>query len=99
MTTDPKEIVALHINNKATGITVEPDARYPSMYRVRRADGSRSDIVNLNRAKDAALTFARSRGLGGKEVARWKVRETPPEACPSDFRGPALVMLRQRWHA
>jgi len=29
------------------------DARYPNMYRLRRLDGSLSDIVNLTRAKDA----------------------------------------------
>jgi len=30
-----------------------PDAKYPGMYRIRRPDGSLSDMVNLTRARDA----------------------------------------------
>jgi hypothetical protein len=30
-----------------------PDERFPGMYRLKRADGSLSDMVNLTRAKDA----------------------------------------------
>jgi hypothetical protein len=80
-------IIALYINDKATGITVEPDAKWPGMYRVRQ-DGTLSDMVNLSRAKDAALTWARPRGLGGKEVASWRVRETRRKAPHSDYSGP-----------
>ena len=32
-----------------------PDAKYPSMWRVLWPDGSQSDMVNLSRAKDAAM--------------------------------------------
>ena len=32
---------------------IVPDAKWPSMYRLRLPDGSLSDIVNLTRAKDA----------------------------------------------
>jgi hypothetical protein len=37
---------------------VEPDAKWPRMYRVRRPDGTLTDMVNLTRARDAARTFA-----------------------------------------
>jgi hypothetical protein len=37
---------------------IVPDAKYPSMYRLRRPDGSLSDMVNLSRAKDALLWAA-----------------------------------------
>ena len=32
---------------------IEPDARHPQMYRIRYADGTLSEMVNLTRAKDA----------------------------------------------
>jgi hypothetical protein len=37
--------------------TVEPDAEWPRMWRVRSND-TLSDMVNLSRAKDAALSIA-----------------------------------------
>jgi hypothetical protein len=37
---------------------VVPDAHFPSMFRIRLPDGSMSDMVNLTRAKDAALSLA-----------------------------------------
>jgi hypothetical protein len=36
---------------------VEPDGRWPGMFRVRFPDGTLSDMVNLTRAKDAALVI------------------------------------------
>jgi len=41
------------------GSRIVPDAVYPGMYRVRRPDGSLSDMVNLTRAKDAARCMRR----------------------------------------
>jgi len=38
--------------------TVETDNRYTGMYRVRLPDGRLTDIVNLTRAKDAAVSLA-----------------------------------------
>jgi hypothetical protein len=32
---------------------IVPDATWPDMYRIRRPNGSLSDMVNLTRAKDA----------------------------------------------
>ena len=40
------------------GYTVVPDRDWPGMYRVRRPDGSVTDMVNLTRARDAARHFA-----------------------------------------
>jgi len=39
--------------------TIEPDSKWPGMWRVRRG-GSISDLVNLSRAKDAAIAIAQS---------------------------------------
>ena len=38
------------------GFAIVPDAKWPGMYRIRRPDGSLSDMVNLTRAKDALLS-------------------------------------------
>jgi hypothetical protein len=38
--------------------TVVPDPEWPAMYRVRRPDGSLTDMANLTRARDAARCFA-----------------------------------------
>ena len=38
--------------------TVEPDRHWAGMYRVRFRDGHLTDIVNLSRAKDAAVSLA-----------------------------------------
>jgi len=37
---------------------IVPDEKWPSMWRVRLPDGTLSDMVNLIRAKDAAVTLA-----------------------------------------
>jgi hypothetical protein len=70
----------LHIGSRRTGIAVRPDVRWPGMWRVHAPDGRVSDMVNLTRAKDAAVAWARSRGVGGTEVVRWDHRETAGEA-------------------
>jgi hypothetical protein len=38
--------------------TIEPDAEWPNLWRVRRPDGDLTDMVNLTRAKDAARCLA-----------------------------------------
>ena len=40
---------------------IVPDAKYPGMYRIRRPDGSLSDMVNLTRACDALRSFDEAR--------------------------------------
>jgi hypothetical protein len=69
----------LRIGKRLTGITVHPDEKYPTMWRIHAPDGRISDMVNLSRAKDAAITWARPRGLGGTEIVRWEHRESPQE--------------------
>jgi hypothetical protein len=38
--------------------TVEPDPEWPLMYRVRPPGGQLTDMLNLTRAKDAAMSLA-----------------------------------------
>jgi hypothetical protein len=45
--------------------TVEPDRNWAGMYRVRLPNGHLTDMVNLARAKDAAISLALS-GLNNK---------------------------------
>src|SRR5689334_17499119 len=56
----------LYINERFTGVTVRSDNQYPTMWRIHAGDQT-SDMVNLARAKDAAIAWARPRGLGGGE--------------------------------
>jgi hypothetical protein len=37
---------------------LEPDSEWPSMWRVRLEEGFLTDMVNLTRAKDAAICLA-----------------------------------------
>jgi hypothetical protein len=48
--------------------TVEPDSKWPGMYRVHH-DGKVTDMVNLTRAKDAAISIALSQLNSVKEAA------------------------------
>jgi hypothetical protein len=73
------EQLRLYIGSRFTGVTVVPDDKWPGMWRVRNRDHL-SDMVNLARAKDAALCWARPRGLGGGEMVRWDRRETAATA-------------------
>ena len=66
----------LMIGNRLTGVVVRQDPAYPGiMWRIHQGDQV-SDMVNLTRAKDAAISWARPKGLGGSEVAKWDRRET-----------------------
>jgi hypothetical protein len=73
----------LYIGSKFTGITVQPDGEWPGMWRARAPDGPLSDMVNLARAKDAAIAWeaqASGRGLNRGQEARWRyTRETAAE--------------------
>jgi hypothetical protein len=48
----------LRLNSGRVLATVEPDSKWPGMYRVRLPDGHLTDIVNPTRAKDAAVHLA-----------------------------------------
>lgn len=71
----------LYIGNKWTGVSIQTDPDWPTMWRVRQGEQV-SDMVNLSRAKDAAVAWARPRGLGGNEVATWRRRESGVAAPP-----------------
>ena len=66
----------LRIGTRDTGLTVCQDTCWPGMWRIHYQDKV-SDMVNLTRAKDAAVSWVRPRGLGGTEVIHWSHRETP----------------------
>ena len=62
----------LYIGKKFTGISVEPDDRWPGMYRVHWPDQPPSVMVNLARAKDAAMRWVgRDGGQQGRGLT-WK---------------------------
>ena len=84
--TAPTAILKLYIGNSFTGVTVEPDAGYPSMWRIHMGQ-LKSGMVNLTRAKDAAIVWACPKGLGGNEVAHWHRRETPARPAYRRFSG------------
>jgi len=72
----------LYLGTKSTGIVVAPDEKYPSMYRIHWPDRPPSDMVNLTRAKEAALRWAASEWRKehghipvGKLAHTWKVGE------------------------
>jgi hypothetical protein len=83
--------VALHlrIGKKPTGLVMRQDNHYPGMWRIFYR-GMVSDMVNLTRAKDAAIGWVRPRGLGSNEIARWNRRETPDVGSPVRFRSPPV---------
>lgn len=68
---------------------VEPDAKYPFLYRIRYPDGHLSDMVNLTRAKDAACWFA-LRSLNSRP------QETRLEGSQARKKAEALGNLGQR---
>jgi hypothetical protein len=71
-TTD-RRLLLCHGRGRNPLVTVEPDSKYTGMYRIRFPDGSLSDMVNLTRAKDAALAFA-------LQALNCEAQETPPDA-------------------
>jgi hypothetical protein len=52
---------ALHCQGRRRAVLcVEPDVTYPGMWRIRRSDGSLSDMANLTWARDGAMSLALS---------------------------------------
>jgi len=41
-------------------LAISPDAKYPGMWRIKLPNGLLSDMVNLTRAKDAAVSLGRA---------------------------------------
>lgn len=79
----PGAIHILHIGNKRTNISVQPDPTWPGMWRIHQgglyggAGVEISDMLNLARAKDAALSWLGNRRASGSEKVRWHTRHTP----------------------
>jgi hypothetical protein len=73
--------LTLYIGQRTTGISVCQDRVYPDMWRIER-NGVVSDMVNISRAKDAAISWARPKGLGGEEVAHWRYRQMARAGSP-----------------
>src|SRR5262249_61186938 len=80
----------LSIGNRFTGLVVCPDPKWPSMWRIHYG-GRISDMVNLVRAKDAAIGWVRAEGQGGAKGVRWEGRETPVERSPVAPNGRAAT--------
>jgi hypothetical protein len=70
---------ALHFGSARKPIaSVVPDSVYAGMYRIRWSSGELSDMVNLSRAKDAALAIAeRSVPSGNRRHFRWREQGKP----------------------
>jgi hypothetical protein len=72
---------------------VVPDRVWPGMYRARYADGSLSDMVNLTRAKDAAVAVCASKlGIHNRSRLRGETHggmtEPRPPVAPFDAAAP-----------
>lgn len=67
-------ILALHYGKSRKPLAhVVPDGKYPKMWRIQWPDGSLSDMVNLSRAKDAAMVLAmRQLSTGNSKPLYWK---------------------------
>jgi hypothetical protein len=71
-TTDDR-LLLCHGSRRNPFVTVEPELKYTGMYHIRFPAGGLSDMVNLTRAKDAALAFA-------LQALNCEAQETPPDA-------------------
>jgi hypothetical protein len=71
---------------------LKPDDRYPTMWRIHWPDGEVSDMVNLTRAKDAAMALCRGKypKLPHDGRLHWKQDsgQSRSEAGYSDFGDP-----------
>lgn len=72
---------------------VLPDANYPMVFRIHWPDGDVSDMVNLTRAKDAAIAWARVKypELARREGSafKWHAGELGGAAPPVRLNGVA----------
>jgi len=72
----------LYLGTKSTGIVVAPDEKYPNMYRIHWPDRPPSDIVNLTRAKEAAMNWAARAGGQDKHRLKWIAPKSDLERGP-----------------
>jgi hypothetical protein len=83
--------VRLYIGGKFAGVSVEPDAAWSNMWHVRMGDRL-SDMVNLTRAKDAAISWALRAGFRPDVLGiKWSYGETAPERSPARLTVPILT--------
>jgi hypothetical protein len=68
-------------------VEVVPHSRWPNMWRVRSTDGSLSDMVNLARAKDAAIAIAeRGPPARNRRLLSWRTAYAEEAAIASLVR-------------
>jgi hypothetical protein len=72
----------LYLGTKSTGIVVAPDEKYPNMYRIHWPDRPPSDMVNLSRAKDAAMRWAGRAGGATSKGLYWKAPKSSQGRAP-----------------
>jgi hypothetical protein len=85
--------VRLYIGGKFTGVSVEPDTAWPNMWRLHMGDRL-SDMGNLTRAKDAAVSWALRAGFRPDVLGiKWSYGETAPEGFPVRSTAPTLADL------
>jgi len=73
----PSRAVKLYIGKQYTGVAVQPDEHWVGMYRVHWPDQPPSVMVNLSRAKDAAMRWVgRAGGAQGRQL-NWKHTQRP----------------------
>ena len=85
---------------KTPAISVVPDKIYPTMWRIKHRDGRLSDMVNLSRARDAAVALAvddyrqEKRGVRVVEAGRDSLAKSPatPGAMTGANRLPGLTV-------
>jgi hypothetical protein len=85
---DGVRLLLFHGSDQNPLAIVEPDAKYPFLYRIRYPDGHLSDMVNLTRAKDAACWFA-LRSLNSSP------QETPSEGSQARKKAEAVGNIGQ----
>ncbi len=80
--TNPAAAFALYYGRARTLLAlVVPDTRWPGMWRIAWPDGRQSDLVNLARAKDAAVMIAeRGPPARDRRLLHWKTKasNSPP---------------------
>src|SRR5262245_60466471 len=77
-------LVLCRTGSKTILVRIVTDRVYPSMWRVKMLSGKLSDMTNLTRAKDAAMSIALSI-LNREQKAQETASEAPPTA-PNDWK-------------
>jgi hypothetical protein len=71
--TTERRLLLCHPRGRKPLVTVKPDSKYTGLYRIQSPDGDLSDVVNLTRAKAAAVAFA-------LQALSCEAQETLPDA-------------------